>query len=198
MEQNKLLLIINHMDWFWSHRLPLAQGAKEAGWDVHVCAGAASNNEKLEKNGYSGVGLPRNPLAIIFQLWRILGREKPAMVHVITLKYAFMAGLASRFYPKLRIVHTIAGLGYLFSGQGFLPVFLRFLVGPFLKFALRHPRARIIFQNPDDQALMIEQGFVRSSQVHLIRGSGVDLNVLGWNARILALSSKPDRRGFGK
>jgi glycosyltransferase involved in cell wall biosynthesis len=86
-----------------------------------------------------------------------------------------MAGLAARLHKNVKIVHTIAGLWYLFSGEGAKPKMLRGLVGPLLKFALKHPRAQVIFQNPDDEGLMVKRGFVRSSQCHLIRGSGVDL-----------------------
>lgn len=175
MDNKKLLFVINHMDWFWSHRLPLAIGAQKAGWDVHVCANGAEQDEKLGKAGFKGIALSLSPLKILTEIKRIIGEEKPGLVHVITLKYAFLAGLASRFYKDIKIVHTIAGLGYLFSGEGIKPKLLRALVGPFLKFALKHPNAQIIFQNPDDMALMIKRGFVDETRVHLIRGSGVDL-----------------------
>ncbi len=175
MSQKKLLFVINHMDWFWSHRLPLAMGAQNAGWDVSICASDADQDEKLEQSGFKGIHLSSSPLKIITDIKRIIREEKPDLMHVITLKYAFLAGIASRFYKDIQIVHTIAGLGYLFSGEGFKPKLLRTLIGPFLKFALRHPNVQIIFQNPDDMDLMIKRGFVDEACVHLIRGSGVDL-----------------------
>lgn len=184
MAQNKLLYIINHMDWFWSHRLPLAQGAKIDGWDVSVCASGAGGDEKLGDEGFAGLELPDaggrlSPFAvlrIIFAIHRLIAREKPDLIHVITIKYAFMAGIAARFHPSTKIVMTLAGLGYLFSGEGFKPRLLRFVVGPFLRFALKNPRAQIIFQNPDDQDIMLKRGFVRSQNVNLIKGSGVDID----------------------
>lgn len=175
MAKQKLLFVINHMDWFWSHRLPLAKGAQDAGWDVSVCATGAEADEKLEKNGFHGINLGASPFKILADIFRIIREEDPDLIHVITLKYAFLAGLVSRFYPKVKIVHTIAGLGYLFISDGFKPKLLRFFIGPFLKFALKHPRAQIIFQNPDDQELLVKRGFVNPEQIHLIKGSGVDL-----------------------
>ena len=56
----KLLYVINHMDWFWSHRLPLAAGAQEAGWDVTVAASGASSDKKLASRGFHAADLP-NP-----------------------------------------------------------------------------------------------------------------------------------------
>lgn len=180
----KLLYVINHIDWFWSHRLPLARAAREDGWAVGVAVTGAGADGRLDAQGFKGFELPPadrgfGPLAalrIIRAIHALIKREKPDILHAITLKYAFLAGLAARLDPDVKIVHTIAGLGYLFSGEGLKPKMLRLAVGPFLKCALKHPRARIIFQNPDDRDLMIRRGFVRPAQCFLIRGSGVDLS----------------------
>lgn len=187
--RGKLIYVINHIDWFWSHRLPLAQGAQKDKWDVHVAVPDASKDEKLQQNGFTGHDLPPArgflPFVVLRTIWSIhqlIKRENPTALHAITLKYAFMAGLAARFHKDVKVIHTIAGLGFLFSGEGFKPAMLRFIVGPFLKFALKHPRAQIIFQNPDDESLMIRCGFVRNAQCHLIKGSGVDLEQFPFTA----------------
>ncbi|MGB0719737.1 MAG: glycosyltransferase family 4 protein [Bdellovibrionales bacterium] len=180
MAKKKLLYVINHMDWFWSHRLPLAVGARDAGWDVSVCAYGAADDTRLAEYGFRGIDLPQSGNGalsvgrLVIALRGIIARETPDLVHAITLKYAFMAGLAALFCPRLRMVHTLAGLGYLFSGEGVKPKILRTLIGPFLKLALSGAYKRIIFQNPDDQALMIRRSFVDADRTHLIRGSGVD------------------------
>lgn len=183
-EDKKLLFVINHIDWFWSHRLPLARGARGRGWKVAVAVTGAGRDARLAEQGFDGLDLPPadrgfGPLAvlkIICAVYVLIKREKPDIVHAITLKYAFLAGLAARLVPDVKIVHTVAGLGYLFSGEGLKPKVLRLAVGPFLKCALKSPRAQVIFQNPDDRDLMIRRGFVRPAQCHLIRGSGVDLD----------------------
>lgn len=185
MSDKKLIYIINHMDWFWSHRLPLALGAQDAGWDVIVAATGATKDEKLAAHGFGAAELPDAaqgfmPLTVLKTMRAVqalIRQENPVLIHAITLKYAFIAGLAARLFPELRCVYTIAGLGYLFSGEGAKPKILRLAVGPFLKIALKHPKAHIIFQNPDDQALMIRRGFVRAENTALIRGSGVDTAV---------------------
>lgn len=63
-------------------------------------------------------------------LQKLLQQQKPDIVHAITLKYAFMTGIVTRFDKSSRTVHTIAGLGYLFSGEGIRPKALRLLIGP--------------------------------------------------------------------
>lgn len=180
MAQEKLLFVINHIDWFWSHRLPLAKGAQMEGCDVHVAVTGATDDPNLKPQHFTGHELPSSNgglslLKIIWAIHRIIKVEKPDIVHAITLKYAFLAGLAARFHKDVKVVHTLAGLGYLFSGEGLKPQILRALIGPFLKLALKHKRAQLIFQNPDDMALMIRRGFACAERCTLIRGSGVDL-----------------------
>lgn len=177
-----LFYIINHIDWFWSHRLPLALGAQDAGWDVTVAVPDASNDEQLKERGFHGLDLPPpdqgfGPLAVIktiFALRKLIRNNAPDLVHAITLKYAFITGLATLGFKRLKIVHTIAGLGYLFSGEGIKPKILRTVIGPFLRLALRRPNTELIFQNPDDMRIMIDRGFADPARSHLIRGSGVD------------------------
>ena len=177
----KLLLVINHIDWFWSHRLPLARAAQEQGYDVHIAVSGARADTNLEEQNFTGHELPESGGALsIFQIMasvvQILRQEKPDVMHAITLKYAFIAGLAAQFCKDMHVVHTLAGLGYLFIAEGTKPKILRMLIGPFLKLALKGKHISLIFQNPDDMALMIKRGFAEESQCTLIRGSGVDLN----------------------
>ena len=180
MAQKKLLFVINHIDWFWSHRLPLAKGAQMQGYDVHVAVPGASNDKNLEPQHFTGHELPANggSIGLLQSIWaihQIIKAEKPDILHAITLKSAFIAGLAARCHKDVRVVHTLAGLGYLFSGEGLKPKVLRALIGPFLKLALKHDRAQLIFQNPDDMGLMIKRGFADENCCVLIRGSGVNL-----------------------
>ncbi len=169
----KLLLVINHMDWFWSHRLPLAEGARDAGFDVGVACAQAGTDPDLAKHRFHGYELPAgNILQVLRHTRRTIKQAEPDIVHAITLKYAFIAGLASIGLKTAR-VHTIAGLGYLFSGDGIKPKVLRAIVCPFLKLALRN--SKLIFQNPDDMKLLLDRGLAKPEQCHLIRGSGVDV-----------------------
>ncbi len=181
-DKPKILYVINHMDWFWSHRLPLAEGARDAGYEVHVAAPGAEKDAALPKHGFYAHALPASPLAAMPALRKILKAESPQVVHAITLKTALFTGLAARLTPKAdwggRLVLTIAGLGYLFSGAGWKPRLLRLGASPFLRFAFRGPNTSLIFQNPDDRDIMIAGGFANPDPERsvLIRGSGVDLN----------------------
>lgn len=183
MSTQKVLYVINNIDWFWSHRLPLAKGAVKAGYDVGIVVTGAASDAKLADHGLRGIELPAmdkglGPLTVakaIWQIHQIIKAEQPDIVHVITVKYAFLAGLAAWFHPRVKIVHLIAGLGYLFSGQTLRSKILRALVHPLLRMALRRKKTEVIFQNPDDMAIMLQDGLADPAHSHLIRGSGVDI-----------------------
>lgn len=180
-EQTRILYVINHADWFWSHRLPLALGARDAGYQVMVAMPGGASDKRLREMGFIGFDLPEasgvlGVIKAIFALRRLIAGQGPEIVHAITLKYAFIAGLAVRLAGRwdVRAVHTVAGLGYLFSGEGVKPKILRTIIGPFLKLALGGKNMRVIFQNPDDLNLFVRRGFVKLERTALIRGSGVD------------------------
>jgi glycosyltransferase involved in cell wall biosynthesis len=170
----KLLYVINHIDWFWSHRLPLAQAAQKQGYEVHVAVPEA--DEKLTQHGFTGHDMQAGLIRSIITLRRLIKQEKPRIIHAITIKYAFIAGLATLFIPDIKIVHTIAGLGYLFSGHNTKAKMLRLFVTPLLRIALCRHNIHLIFQNPDDMQIMIAQNLAAQERSHLIRGSGVDID----------------------
>lgn len=175
-KNEKILYVINHIDWFWSHRLPLAKGAQDAGHDVHVAVNGAENDKKLGQNSFKGHDIPeKSIIKIVLDLNSIIKSEKPAIIHAITLKYAFICGILSLFYPKICFIHTIAGLGYVFSGNGFKPKLLRAILSQIFKIIFQRKNTKLIFQNPDDQNIFLSRHYCSPEQCYLIRGSGVDL-----------------------
>jgi len=120
-----------------------------------------------------GYLLPFHVLRIMVALFCLIGKIRPDLIHAITLKYCFMAGVPARL-RRHKIVHTIAGRGYLFSAEYCRSNIMRMAVAPFLMAALRSSLAQVLFQNSDDRDLMIRKNYVRPPQCHLVAGSGVD------------------------
>jgi glycosyltransferase involved in cell wall biosynthesis len=67
-------------------------------------------------------------------------------------------------------------LGYVFIADTRKALVIRKLVTLSCKLAFRHVNQRIIFQNPDDQSVFIENNILPANQTVLIKGSGVDVN----------------------
>ncbi len=177
----KLLYIFDHTD--WKSRMPVAIEAQQQGWDVTIGIIGRPENDALLA-GFHTVFLPWassgfSPLAIvqmILALRRLVDETRADLVHTVTLKYAFLLGMATAFRSGYVVIYTLAGLGFLFRSKGLKPQIMRILLTPFLKFVLRDPKAHIIFQNPDDQKIMLDMGYVRQGRAHLVISSGVALD----------------------
>lgn len=183
-------MILNDMAWFWSHRLPLAQGIQDQGWKLGIAAPRAKSDKKLEEAGFKAFNLPDSDNAkdifahirTLKHIYKLIQKTKPDIVHAITIRYALYTGLVTRFTNQHSVILTIAGLGSLFTDKGFKATLIRTLVKPLLFFAFYRRDIFIIFQNPDDQKQMLDAGLVRSKNTNVIRGSGVDLDQFPYTA----------------
>lgn len=179
----RFLMVLNDMDWFWSHRLPLARAIMARGWDLHLAAAGTGADEKLRGEGVKPHELPPagrafNPFShirLVMAIAETIKTVRPAIMHAITIRYAFYAALAARMTGFEPSVYTIAGLGSLFNRDSTKMAAARLIAVPLMKFAFGRPGVSIIFQNPDDRALMIGARIVKEEQTTLIRGSGVDI-----------------------
>lgn len=181
--KQKLLYVVNEVDFFLSHRLPVARAAEKAGYEVHVAAPEKSDaKQRIGQLGFSfhPVSLTRkgiHPLQELNGFLKLLGlykRLRPDMVHHVTIKPVLYGGIAARMARIPAMVSAIPGLGYVFNAQGLKASFLRGAVKLLYRLAVGHPNSRVIFQNPDDANKFLEEGIVNPGQVILIRGSGVD------------------------
>lgn len=188
MSARRLLFIINDAAFFISHRLPLAVAARENGFEVHVATPEATACVKIKNAGFVFHAIPlsrsgKNPfkeqksLAAIYALIR---KVKPDLVHLVTIKPIIYGGLMARLLKIPAVVAAVSGLGYVFTSETPSAKFLRAGVSQLYRLALGHAHLKVIFQNPDDRHLFLQNNACLPIQTVLIRGSGVDL--LAYNA----------------
>ena len=177
---SRILYVVSELEDFLSSRLPVALAAKEDGFNISVAAPNAENNTQLAQYGFDGYDIPKpdqklsvSAFKLVQRIDDIMREVQPDIVHAITLKYAFLTGVAARKNKKVQPVYTIAGLGYLFSGESIKPKIMRLLLRPIIRNVFRN--AQIIVQNPDDERTLVRQRFIAQEQSNLVRGSGVDL-----------------------
>lgn len=119
-----------------------------------------------------------NPLADIrtrIAIQGLLDDTRPDILLAYTAKPVIYGGMAAQALAGMRFFPMITGLGYAFTpAAGAKRRVLRFLLTQLYRRSLRGAE-RVIFQNPDDQALFTELGLLpdpeRAARVH---GSGVD------------------------
>ncbi|PLC52695.1 glycosyl transferase [Pollutimonas nitritireducens] len=179
----RLLFVVNNPAFFLSHRLPLALGAQEAGFEVHVATMAGATVPEILSHGLVHHIVPmsrsgKNPveeIQSIYALWKLLRRLRPDVVHAVTIKPVLYGGIAARLAGVPAYIAAISGLGFVFSKRDGGFDFLRSAATLLYRVALGHPNSRVIFQNTNDRDVLQEAKVVRPGQVVLIRGSGVDL-----------------------
>lgn len=180
----RLLFLLNEALFFTTHRMPVGEAMLEAGFDVHVAApyeqpyvdlirqrGFVYHDIPLERGGRSLQGEAR----LFWSCLRLIRRLAPDLVHHVAMKPTVFGGAASRLLGVPAAVHAVTGLGFLFVRDDAASRVIRAGLLPLWRFALHHPNARVIFQNPDDMAMFLDRGLAPRERSLLIRGTGVDV-----------------------
>ena len=187
----RLAFIINVPAFFLSHRLPIAVAAKRAGWQVELITGKSSSAKmeadsahSLVQAGISHYSAPfkstgTNPFSEAFGLLHVLKQVKkiqPDVIHTASPKGNLYGGIAARICGVPKLVISVSGQGYLFTGNaGLLKRGIGFFYNALIKWVYKHPDCTVIVQNKDDFAALLDAGMVKQEQMVLIPGSGVDL-----------------------
>ncbi|MDR3441061.1 glycosyltransferase family 4 protein [Telmatospirillum sp.] len=179
MHHPRLLFVVTEDWYFCSHRLDLAKAAQRAGYDVHVATRVTGHGETIRAAGFTlhPLQLDRrvgNPLAEIAALIGLLRRVKPAIMHNVALKPAVFGSLAARLAGVSHVVNAVSGLGYVFINRQGVAGLLRPLIVAAIRFLFGSRGRHVIVQNGHDKAYFDQ--LVTPSRVHLIRGSGIDVN----------------------
>ncbi len=174
------------MSFFYSHRLPIAEAAKDKGYDVVIGYGESGRVDPklLERKGFKINLVPMErgsinifkEIKVIFNILIFLIREKPDILHLITVKPYLYGGIISRLIKVPILVTAISGLGTLFIHNNLRSRLLRFFLFPMYKFALNHSNQNVILQNISDAETLNNWGVLNSKKIRIIKGSGINLN----------------------
>lgn len=178
-----LVIVVNSVDFFLSHRLPIAVSALESGWRVVVATGSEGGHEKIAKYGLSHrkIFLSREGVSIwsefktFLSIFSLLYSERGAVFHFVTIKPVLYGGIASHFCSSMGLVFAISGLGSVFSSNAITSRLIRPIIRLMYKVALCHKHKVVIFQNSLDQKVVSDNCKLKDSDVLLVNGSGVDL-----------------------
>jgi glycosyltransferase involved in cell wall biosynthesis len=185
MTNLRILLVVNSEWYFWSHRLSLAKALRDAGCDVVVAASVERGyDESIVAEGLRFIPLrlqrrsiaPYRELASIWELFQLYQRERPDLVHHLTIKPVLYGSIAAKAARIPLVINAIPGLGYMFLGSGWHDGLRQQATLAAYRVALSGQQTRVIFQNPDDRALFVSRRVVPIDRTVLIRGSGVDVS----------------------
>lgn len=182
--QTKILFVINNIEFLYSHRMPIIMGAIDAGYEVHVATyyKPGTRLHHQDKIKYHHIDFNRNSinpiteLKPLIQLAKLYSRLSPDIVHHTCKKSVLYGCLIARFMPKIAVLNTIPGLGYLFISDSLKASIVRAVLQVGYRIGLSRKRLKVAFQNEDDQALFLKHRLVKPAQSLLIRGAGVDID----------------------
>lgn len=178
----KLFIVVN-VDWFFlSHRLPVALGAKDAGWDVTIITADTGKLKDIEAKGLKVINLPMSrsgmnlsqELQTLRFLLDLYKQEAPDVVHHVGMKTILWGTLAAKFTKVKGVVNAISGLGGFFAedNKGLVSKVLPKV----LKFSHNRPNLLCIFQNDEDKSLYLNHRIINPDQSRYIKGSGINLD----------------------
>ena len=161
----------------WNFRKSLVEALLADNHNVTVLAPLDQYMDSIKNLGCKVIHLDMNvrglsPFAdikLLLNFRRIFIQEQPDVVLTYTIKNNIYGALAAKAY-NIPIIPNITGLGTAFLAGGSLGL----IVNVLYKCALRKLPC-VFFQNVDDCRYFIGKGIVKTDQVYLLPGSGIDL-----------------------
>lgn len=170
-------------DWYFlSHRLCLARACRDLGWDVVVATRVQNHGDKIREEGFRLLPLrlrrrgraPWTELSAIFELIKILFRERPDILHQDGLKPVIYGSIAAIFVRSNVVINGLAGMECIFTSANIRVRFARVLIRTLLWFSLKRRMHYLVVQNDDDADSLLGSGMISPDRLTVIRGSGVD------------------------
>lgn len=182
--KGRLLFVVNHPDFFLSHRLPLALAARDVGWDVALASSRTDALQGVFDHDITWFELPLEPGGLspvadakcLLSLISLYRKWQPDVIHHVTIKSILYGGMAARMTAAPAVIHAFSGLGYTFMDPSLKGRMLRWTITRLLNVAIDRKRATVILQNEDDVDELASRSIIDPASVELIRGSGVDLH----------------------
>ena len=178
----KIFMFVN-VDWFfYSHRLPIANASREHDINMFVFTDITDKEKNQTPSEYRMVQSPltrklNNPWSLFSEFLSALSliyREKPDVIHAVTIKPILFMGLIARL-TKTPFIAAISGFGPVMEQNNFIKK-LRFkMVLLIYRFIFSSETVNTICQNENDKNILLQHSLCDKSKITIIPGSGVDL-----------------------
>ncbi len=192
IKKRGIIFFVVNVDWFFlSHRLPVALAALNEGYDVTIVSKDTGHKDEILSYGLEFIDIPfkrsgSSPfceLKCIYKLSVLYKKKKPNIIHHVTLKASLLGCIAAKIAKERNVINAISGFGYNFTEErnGLRQKIIKYI----MKIAFKCDYFHYILQNPDDIKQISDFKFTKNNHIHLIKGSGVDLNKFIYSEEIL-------------
>ena len=191
---NPRVLFVITEDWFFhSHFLDRAKYIAASGGTVGVATRFSIHKDELKDLGFelfpvnfSRRGLnPISEFLTALKIRKIVRRFKPDIAHNVALKPVVTGTFGELLGRQGVIINALVGMGYIFTSTDTRASVVKPFLSRILKSLLRSKPVHVVIENPDDLNSLVDDGFVRQSQISLIRGAGVDLNAFPFHPEVV-------------
>ncbi|MFK7847039.1 MAG: glycosyltransferase family 4 protein [Rhodothermales bacterium] len=203
----KKVLLVANWDWvLYNFRFALAKILKEQGYEVAIVCPHGKYVDRMQAAGFRWIDWPLkrrslNPfgeLQVVQHLAKIYKAENPSYIHHDTIKpnlYGSMAVRLNRwkyasFNPS--VVNTFMGLGYLFSNHQ-KATFLRRLLLPVIRTALKQPNLHTVFSNNQDRETFVSLKLLPREKTQVLVSECVDTDTFHPVVQAEATPTRPFR-----
>jgi glycosyltransferase involved in cell wall biosynthesis len=175
------VLFVVTEDWyFWSHRRPMAEAARDMGLRVLVATRVNQHRAAIEAAGFELVPVafdrgslnPIGELRVMRVLCRTIRKRQPKIVFAVGMKPIVDTEAAALLAGRPHVVRVFAGMGAVLGRDAGL---LKALVTAVMRGLAGLNGSQAVVQNADDRDELVKRGLARPDQITLIPGSGIDL-----------------------
>lgn len=178
----KVLFFINDDKALLKQRLNFVQYLQQKGHEVHIASTKSPLTPHIMDLGfeYHDIGLSRsgmNPFSefgVINNVIKVINKIKPDVIHNTSIKPVIYGTIAGRLCNVPKIINLLNGLGFAFTGEGFKSKLIQFFTKKVYRILFKGKNVNVIVQNSGDEKFLKEE-ICKQEIVHLIRGSGVDM-----------------------
>ena len=184
MKMRRRILFVISEDWaFISHRFGLAKHAISLGYDVFLLTRSTCHIGEIESAGITVIDwkLTRGSINVLDllgntkEVYRAISFSKPDVILAVAIKPIICTMTAEFFSSRSKLVACFGGLGYIFHSKRPKIIFLKRLIGLFLKISFKKTQAYAIVQNQSDFRYIAK--IQSTNRVELIRGMGINTGI---------------------
>ncbi|MBF0236063.1 MAG: glycosyltransferase family 4 protein [SAR324 cluster bacterium] len=197
MEKKKVLIYINNVDWYFClHWLERAKAARNSGYEVWVFVPITDPkvSEKIRSNNLHIIDIklnrtgvnPFKELHTFIDLYRKIKGVSPDFIHNITVKPNIYGSLIGKIL-HVPVVSSVTGLGFVFLNQSFRGAILRFIVKGLYRVVCTPNKCRLLFENKDDQYLMVSEGLITLNKTNYVPGAGINTDKFAYHDELTTL-----------
>jgi glycosyltransferase involved in cell wall biosynthesis len=192
----KISFLVNDLNFLNSHRGNLVAAAAKNSELVDIVSPANSEAARFSGVRYVSLNLNRTGLSLFgllktqLRAWKYVFTNSSAIFHVVTIIPILFFGLPLLMLRR-SCVYAVTGMGTVFtSNQTRLGRLRESLIRIYYRKIFNGKNARVIVQNSDDYAFLTNVIRVNSSNISVIKGSGVDTRVFEFSDK-LRLAATP-------